>query len=55
MIGAHCRGSIIYCVQNLRARRRTEDFHDAGLNCGRVPLDILSGVIDQYIRTKQAA
>jgi len=39
----------------LGARYDIKDFHEAGLNCGRVPLDILSGVIDQYIKTKQAA
>ena len=31
------------------------DFHDAGLNCGRVPLDVLDTVIDRYIAAKRAA
>ena len=26
-----------------------KDFHDAGLSCGRVPLDVLDGVIDRWI------
>jgi uncharacterized protein (DUF885 family) len=39
----------------LAARYDIKDFHEAGLNCGRVPLDILSGVIDDYIKAKQAA
>jgi uncharacterized protein (DUF885 family) len=48
----------------LNARQRTKtalgskynikDFHDAGLNCGRVPLDVLDGVIDRYIATAKA-
>jgi|SRR5579871_1125468 len=29
-----------------------KDFHDAGLNCGRVPLDVLDAVIDRYIRSR---
>jgi uncharacterized protein (DUF885 family) len=43
----------------IRARARAEkalgpkydikDFHDAGLGCGRVPLDVLDGVIDRWI------
>ena len=32
-----------------------KDFHEAGLDCGRVPLDILDGVIDRYIAAKKAA
>jgi uncharacterized protein (DUF885 family) len=32
-----------------------KDFHEAGLDCGRVPLDILDGVIDRYIADKSAA
>jgi len=32
-----------------------KDFHEAGLDCGRVPLDILDGVIDRYIAAKSAA
>jgi uncharacterized protein (DUF885 family) len=34
----------------LGARYNIKDFHDAGLTCGRVPLDVLDGVIDQYAR-----
>ncbi|WP_158912595.1 DUF885 family protein [Caulobacter sp. S45] len=47
-----------------RARTRAEhtlgprydikDFHEAGLSYGRVPLDILDGVIDSYIKSKSA-
>jgi uncharacterized protein (DUF885 family) len=32
-----------------------KDFHEAGLDCGRVPLDVLDGVIDRYIAAKTAA
>ena len=28
------------------------DFHETGLNCGRVPLDVLDGVIDTWIKTR---
>ncbi len=38
----------------LGARFNIMDFHEAGLNCGRVPLDILTGVIDRYIEQKLA-
>jgi uncharacterized protein (DUF885 family) len=31
-----------------------KDFHEAGLECGRVPLDILDAVIDRYIKAKAA-
>jgi uncharacterized protein (DUF885 family) len=33
----------------LGARYDIKDFHEAGLDCGRVPLDVLDGVIDRYI------
>jgi uncharacterized protein (DUF885 family) len=33
----------------LGAKYSIKDFHDAGLNAGRVPLDVLDGVIDRYI------
>jgi uncharacterized protein (DUF885 family) len=36
----------------LGAKYDIKDFHDAGLSCGRVPLDILDGVIDGYIKSK---
>jgi uncharacterized protein (DUF885 family) len=39
----------------LGARFDIKDFHEAGLDCGRVPLDVLNGVIDRYIAQKQAA
>jgi hypothetical protein len=29
--------------------------HSAGLDCGRVPLDVLDGVIDRYIAQARAA
>ena len=32
-----------------------KDFHEAGLDCGRVPLDVLDGVIDRYIAQARAA
>lgn len=33
----------------LGAKYDIKDFHEAGLDCGRVPLDVLDGVIDGYI------
>ena len=38
----------------LGAKYDIKDFHQAGLSCGRVPLDILDGVIDGYIKAKSA-
>ncbi len=38
----------------LGARYDIKDFHEAGLNCGRVPLDVLDGVIDRYIAAAKA-
>lgn len=38
----------------LGAKYAIKDFHDAGLNCGRVPLDVLDSVIDRYIATAKA-
>jgi uncharacterized protein (DUF885 family) len=38
----------------LGARYNIKDFHDAGLNCGRVPLDVLDAVFDRYIATAKA-
>ena len=32
-----------------------KNFHEAGLDCGRVPLDVLDGVIDRYIAETRAA
>jgi uncharacterized protein (DUF885 family) len=32
-----------------------KEFHEAGLDCGRVPLDILDGVFDRYIVMARAA
>ena len=32
-----------------------KDFHEAGLGCGRVPLDVLDGVIDRFIAARKAA
>ena len=40
---------------SLGSRYDIMDFHEAGLNCGRVPLDILSEVIDRYIKEKMTA
>jgi uncharacterized protein (DUF885 family) len=39
----------------LGARYNIRDFHSAGLDCGRVPLDVLDGVIDRYIAQAKAA
>ena len=49
----------------IKARERTKaalgsrfdikNFHEAGLNCGRVPLDVLDGVINRYIVQAKAA
>ncbi|MGH6877960.1 MAG: DUF885 domain-containing protein, partial [Rhizomicrobium sp.] len=39
----------------LGARYNIKDFHSAGLDCGRVPLDVLDGVIDHYIAQAKAA
>ena len=38
----------------LGARYDIKDFHEAGLGCGRVPLDVLDGVIDRWIATAKA-
>ncbi len=38
----------------LGAKYDIKDFHEAGLDCGRVPLDVLDGVIDRYIAAKAA-
>jgi uncharacterized protein (DUF885 family) len=38
----------------LGARYDIKDFHEAGLDCGRVPLDVLDGVIDRYIASAKA-
>ncbi len=32
-----------------------KDFHEAGLTCGRVPLEVLSSVIGRYIAARQVA
>jgi uncharacterized protein (DUF885 family) len=39
----------------LGPRYDIKDFHEAGLNCGRVPLEILDGVIDGWISGMRAA
>ena len=39
----------------LGASYNIKDFHSAGLDCGRVPLDVLDGVIDRYIAQARAA
>lgn len=38
----------------LGKRYDIKDFHDAGLNCGRVPLDVLDSVLNGYIATTKA-
>jgi uncharacterized protein (DUF885 family) len=37
----------------LGPRYDIKDFHEAGLNCGRVPLEVLDGVIDGWIATSR--
>ncbi len=37
----------------LGAQYDIKDFHEAGLGCGRVPLEVLDGVIDGYIAGKR--
>jgi uncharacterized protein (DUF885 family) len=39
----------------LGPRYDIKDFHAAGLDCGRVPLDVLDGVIDRYISQTRGA
>jgi uncharacterized protein (DUF885 family) len=39
----------------LGKRYDIKDFHEAGLDCGRVPLDVLDRVIDRYIAAKKTA
>ena len=60
--GQACSYKIGHTVWN-KARARThealgaqydiKDFHEAGLDCGRVPLDVLDGVIDGFIAGKK--
>lgn len=38
----------------LGARYDIRDFHEAGLACGRVPLDVLSGVVDRWLAVAKA-
>ncbi|MBI3675942.1 MAG: DUF885 family protein [Proteobacteria bacterium] len=38
----------------LGARYSIKDFHNAGLGCGRVPLDVLDNVVDAYIAAAKA-
>ena len=38
----------------LGAKYDIKEFHEAGLACGSVPLDILDIVIDRYIKAKAA-
>ncbi len=39
----------------LGPRYDIKDFHEAGLDCGRVPLDVLDTVIDRYVAEKAKA
>ncbi|HEY2069936.1 MAG TPA: DUF885 family protein [Rhizomicrobium sp.] len=39
----------------LGPRYDIKDFHEAGLDCGRVPLDVLDTVIDRYVADKAKA
>ncbi len=38
----------------LGSRYNIKDFHSAGLDCGRVPLDVLDQVVDRYIAQAKA-
>ncbi len=42
-------------IAALGPRYNIKDFHEAVLNCGRVPLDVLDGVMDRYIAATKAA
>jgi len=42
-------------IAALGARYDIKDFHEAGLGCGRVPLDVLDGVIDGWITRSSKA
>jgi uncharacterized protein (DUF885 family) len=42
-------------LAKLGPRYDIKDFHEAGLDCGRVPLDVLDGVIDRYIAERAKA
>ncbi len=48
-IGARARAQ-----KALGSRFDIKDFHEAGLNCGRVPLEVLDGVIDSWITQARA-
>ena len=39
--------------QALGARFDIKDFHEAGLSCGRTPLDVLDGVVDAWITAQK--
>jgi uncharacterized protein (DUF885 family) len=41
-------------IKALGAKYDIKDFHEACLDSGAVPLDILDGIIDRYIKTKAA-
>jgi uncharacterized protein (DUF885 family) len=42
-------------MKALGSRYNIKDFHEAGLDCGRVPLDVLDGVFNRYIVQARAA
>ncbi|HEY2047834.1 MAG TPA: DUF885 family protein [Caulobacteraceae bacterium] len=39
----------------LGARYDIKDFHEAGLSCGRVPLEVLDGVINSWVASERTA
>jgi uncharacterized protein (DUF885 family) len=41
-------------IQALGPKYDIKDFHEACLDSGSVPLDILDGIIDRYIKAKAA-
>jgi uncharacterized protein (DUF885 family) len=53
-------GHTVWVQSRARAQKALDagydikDFHEAGLDCGRVPLEVLDGVIDAWIAQSRA-